>query len=202
MVLSLYLENTNNIFFKHVKKFLNNKYVTREKRVGPDKYVMYVKVPYISDSVNRILNFELQQIVKRYFPQIMLKLACYNNHKLKSYFHVKETLPVALQSSLVYCFKCSNCLLEYIGSTKKNLCLRVDEHRGHSSRTSRPLVRPLHSSIRAHSELCNTSVKLENFEILFKSNTEQELRISESIYIKLRKPALNSEGGAHPLYVF
>ena len=191
------------MFYKFVRKFLNNKYSTKEKKFGPEKQVIFVRFPFISKQINHLLDSELKRTLSRYLPQIDLKLAIYNNYKLKSFFTVKEKLPASLSSSTVYLFSCSKCSLEYVGSTIKNLTLRVDEHRGISSRTGLHLVRPLNSSIRNHSvNTCDTNIKLEDFKILTKAINLEELRIYESIIIKMKKPALNIDVSACPLYVF
>ena len=92
--------------------------------------------------------------------------------------------------------------MEYIGSTVKNLTLRVDQHKGVSSRTARPLVRPLDSSIREHcNNVCENNVRLSDFKVISSASNEQELRILESLYIKFRKPSLNSDGSSIPLHI-
>ena len=170
---------------------------------GPQKQKLYIKFPYISKYMNNILNNELQQIISNYLPQINLNLAIYNNYKIGSFFRIKEKLPNHLCSSIVYQFICSKCSLEYIGSSTRNLTLRVDEHRGYSTRTASQLVRPLNSSIRDHCQhKCACNFNIDNFKILAKSSNTKELRILESIYIRLRKPALNIDSAAHPLYIF
>ena len=131
-----------------------------------------------------------------------MKLAFHNNYKIKSFFKYKDSLPKLMTSSVVYSFKCSNCSFEYIGSSIKNLSIRIDEHLGISPRTGRALARPLQSSVRNHRDTCDCIVTKNNFDILCKSNSEQELRITESIYIKLRKPVLNIEASSYPLYIF
>ena len=151
----------------------------------------------------RLLEREIKNIFSKHLPQINIRLALYNNYRIRSFFNIKESLPVPLCSSTVYLFTCSKCHLEYVGSSIKNLTLRVDEHRGVSSRTHQPLVRPLSSSIRQHChEQCNTSFSIQDFNILTRANSVEELRIAESIFIKLKKPVLNRDSAAFPLNIF
>ena len=139
----------------------------------------------------------------KHLPQIDLQLAINNNYKISSFFKSKDKLPNGLCSSIVYLFTCSNCSLEYIGSSIRNLTVRVDEHRGVSSRTSCPLVRPVNSAIRDHCRsICDCNFDINNFKILNKASHMQELRIIESILIRLRKPNLNIDDTAHPLHIF
>ena len=172
-------------------------------KYGPEKKAIFVRFPFISKCMNRILDRELKQTLSRYLPQLNVKLAIYNNYKLKSFFKVKEKIPTSLSSSTVYLFTCSKCSLEYVGSTIKNLTLRVDEHRGVSSRTGQHLVRPLNSSIRQHcANICGVNVNFDDFKILTKVVNLEELRINESIIIKMKKQALNSDDSACPLHIF
>ena len=162
---------------------------------------MYIKMPFISHYANDTLKSELRKLFLKHLPQIDTRLAVFNNYKIKTFFKCKESLPKLMRSSVVYCFKCSGCSSEYIGSTKGSLSFRVDSHLGISSRTRRPLVRPSQSSIRNHLEDCNTNVNADHFDILCTSNSEQELRILESILIKFKKPSLNIDNSAFPLYI-
>ena len=145
----------------------------------------------------------MKYIFSKYLPQINIILAFRNNYRISSFFKIKEQLPVSLCSSTVYLFTCSKCSLEYVGSSIKNLTLRVDEHRAVSSRTHLPLVRPLNSSIRLHChEQCNIQFSIKDFKILTTAGNNEELRIAESIYIKLRKPSLNRDSASFPLHIF
>ena len=191
------------IFFRYVRNFLNRKFTHQVTISGPKKQTLYLSFPYISFEMNKVLQKELLAIFKKYLPQIDLKLAIYNNYKIKSFFRCKEQLPINLCSSIVYLFSCPNCSLGYIGSSMKNLCLRVDQHKGVSTRTEQPLVRPPQSSVREHCHnTCHCNFNIKNFKIIAKASFEQELRITESILIKLKRPSLNIDGSAYPLYIF
>ena len=192
-----------NIFYKHLRRFLEQKYVTKEKKHGPEKQIIFVKFLFISKQINSILDKELKHIMNKYLPQIDVKLAIYNNYQIRSFFKIKEQLPLKLCSSTVYLFTCSKCSLEYVGSTIKNLTVLIDEHRGVSSRTGIHLVRPLNSSIRLHCEnVCENRFNVEDFKILTNAANQEELRIRESILIKMKQPALNSDSSSFLLNIF
>ncbi|KAK3885449.1 hypothetical protein Pcinc_010333 [Petrolisthes cinctipes] len=57
-----------------------------------------------------------------------------------------------MRSSLVYKFRCPLCGFSYIGSTIRNLSVRVCEHGGRSCSTAvvSPLSTPTQSNIRDH----------------------------------------------------
>ena len=153
--------------------------------------------------MNKVLMHHLKKLTEINIPHLNLKLAFFNNHKIKSYFKHKDSLPTAMGSLVVYCFTCAKCSLAYIGSTKKMLSLRVDEHRGFSSRTGRPLKQPTFSSVRNHClDSCGINFSISDFKVLAKCQTETELRITESLYIKIKKPLLNIENGSFNLKLF
>ena len=101
----------------------------------------------------------------------------------------------------MYKFECSKCHLVYVGSTIKTLHSRFLDRKGVSGRTGRPLQSPLFSSIRDHCHgICDNNFKVDDFKILYKGNFEHEIRLSESIFIRKIKPALNSDSASSPLY--
>ena len=165
--------------------------------------MVYIRFSFFSNNMNNLLSKKLKSVVDNDIPHIQIKLAFFNNHKIRSYFKHKDSLPTAMKSMVVYCFTCAKCSLAYIGSTKKMLSLRVNEHQGISSRTGRPLQQPHFSTVRDHCfNICNTNFNIENFNILAQCNSEAELRITESIFINIKKPALNIENSSFNLKIF
>ena len=124
------------IFDRIVNSFLSSLYENKKKSHGPEKKILYVRFPFLSNNFNKLLLSQLRKLLDTNVPHITLKLAFFNNHKIKSYFKNKDTLPVAMRSMVVYCFTCAKCSLAYIGSTNKILSLRVNEHHGNSSRNN------------------------------------------------------------------
>ena len=103
-----------------------------------------------------------------------------------------------MQSCVIYKFCCAS----NVGSTKHCLKIRVDEHSGVSSRTSRPLARPSQSAIRDHTLQCTDNIpNINSFNILCSASSINDLRILESIYIHKLKPNLNEMLSALPLLV-
>ena len=191
------------MFYRIVKDFLNSVYEDKPKIIGPKKKTIYVRFPFLSNDFNKLVSRKLKVVMENNFPHVILKLAFFNNHKIKSYFKHKDSLPTAMRSLVVYCFTCAKCSLAYIGSTRKMLSLRVDEHRGFSSRTGRPLQKPTFSSVREHCmNVCETPFNLADFKILASCQTDTELRITESLLIKMKKPVLNIDNSSFNLKIF
>ena len=192
-----------NLYYKVLRQFLNNKQETKSMQLGPKKKIMYIKIPFISDYINKIISDEFKKIFDKHLPHINLNLVFYNNFKIKSFLKIKDSLPKALRSLVVYRFLCPKCSLGYIGSTKKSLSLRVKEHQGISARTNRHLVSPLSSSIRQHCQnICEVNFNLCNFEVLSQCSSEIELRIRESIFIKTENPELNVDSSSFNFNIF
>ena len=84
-----------------------------------------------------------------------------------------------MRSSLVYKFCCTRCSsVSYIGSTKRCLYSRVDQHAGRSFRTGLPLTNPDQSAVRNHSEECGTDFNLDNFKVLLNVSNVTDLRLA------------------------
>ena len=112
------------------------------------------------------LHEQLKNGLTKYYPQLNFNFIHTNSFKISSFFHYKDRLPSELRSSVVYCFACSSCKAEYIGSTSRAFKVRYDEHVGQSSRTGRPLQSPPHSAVRDHSSKCNRNLSQDNLKIL------------------------------------
>ena len=93
------------------------------------------------------------------------------------------------------------CNSSYIGSTTKQSKIRFYQHKGISHRTSIPLSNPQHSP-RIHCEQQNHPFSIKDFSIIATSNNSSELRTLESLYIYNRKPDLNIDQSATPLFMF
>ena len=192
---------TDTLFFKKLRKFLDRIFSPPAKAIGPKKMKLFFKFPFLRDNTNEFLKKEITFILNKYFPQIDPSIIFYNNFKIKNFINHKEKLLHSFESGIVYKFECSKCHLVYVGSTIKTLHSRFLDHKGVSGRTGRPLQSPLFSSIRDHCHgTCDNNFKVDDFKILYKGNFEHEIRLSESIFIRKIKPALNSDSASSPLY--
>ena len=190
------------IFQTKLRTFLNNIFSPHPKKFGPKKRELYIKMPYFNDDTNAYFKTKINEILCNYYPQIKPIIIFHNPFKIKNFVNHKEKLQKTFESMVVYLFTCSSCQLGYIGSTKKCIFSRYQDHKGISSRTGRPLSRPLQSSIRDHCEnICKCSFSLEDFKILYRGSFENEIRIAESILIKTRNPELNLETSSFPLKI-
>jgi len=143
--------------------------------------IPFFTIPFVSSIAGKFL---------KYFKNISfvnLAFTCCN--KLNNFIRVhKDNLPSLSRPNVVYKIDCSNCEASYVGQTKRTLCTRVSEHRGHIRRNStQPSVITDHRIVTNH-DFNWTDVKVLDVEKNYKKRL-----ISEMIHIKLQKHGLNSQ---------
>ena len=173
----------SNLFNSQVRKFINNKFQPPVRIPTANKEKMYISLPHLGDLSEKMIS-ALTASLSNFYPQIDFRFVNSNNFRIGSFFKVKDQLPKALVSSLVYKFTCPNCRIGYIGSSFRNFKTRMDEHIGQSSRTGRPLSQPPQSVVREHSETCKFKLGCDHFSIVDSCKNIDSLRILESLYIK------------------
>ena len=136
----------------------------------------------------------------RYFNNQSIKFILSNKNTIGTYFPYKDRLPIGMRSSIIYQYCCANCSHHYIGSSIRNLYMRISEHQGKSYRTGREL-QTINSSIFDHKFSWDSQIKTDNFKILDHSPSEFRLRILESLYIHKERPQLNDMQSATPLLI-
>ena len=167
------------------------------------KEIVYVTLPFLNNDISRYVKKSLKTINDKYFPQINIRCAFINQFKLRNFTNHKDKLSPLWCSDVVYKYTCAVCGNCYIGSTNRSLAIRISEHQGKSFRTKQNLARPLQSTIREHSEgTCDKAISPDEFQVIFKGKSIQEIRIAESLLIKDGKPELNLEESSYPLKMF
>ena len=141
---------------------------------------------------------KLQPLPRKHFPDLHFRFIFSNSNSIGSLFRFKDRLTDHLCSEVVYSFQCSDCGIRYVGSTHRNLKIRISEHKGMSFRTGRMLANPSFSVIRNHSRDNDHIIRERDFHILFRSN-HADLRIAESLFIYKEKPQLNCNDTAFKL---
>ena len=91
--------------------------------------------------------------------------------------------PIFSQQCVVYNYKCDMCDAEYVGYTSRHLHQRIDEHR--------------YSAIGKHLKndhgLETIGDLTNNFSVLKKCNGKLDCLIHEMIFIKKKRPCLNTQ---------
>lgn len=114
-----------------------------------------------------------------------------NDHTIGSFFNFKDKLHDASCSCIVYFFSCPSCNTGYVGSTSRNLKIRICEHKGISFRPNRQLVNPSYSIIRERSWSNDHCYGDVNFKILCRAKSNCELKIAEFLFIYKNKLGLD-----------
>ena len=101
-------------------------------------------------------------------------------------FSVKDSIPNALRSQVVYKFICAGCHACYVGETTRNFGTRVREH----------LLSDRNSHISKHlqgSESRKNLCSIYCFSILDSAPANFQLKIKEALHIEWERPALNKQ---------
>jgi hypothetical protein len=89
-----------------------------------DKSGYWVAIPFIGD-----ITYQLSRIIRKY---LSVKLGYYTGTKLSTFLNSHKDKPSCEQSFPgIYSVKCQQCPKKYIGKTKRDYCLRFNEHLGH-----------------------------------------------------------------------
>ena len=188
------------LFYREVRKFLDNIYRPCNNVPTVNKLDFYCNMPFIGTNI-KILENELRNSLRKYYPQIKFTFIFNNKHKIGNLMPFKDRLPDAMRSGIVYLYNCPNCQVGYLGSSVRTLKTRFCQHAGISDRTGRDITVKLQSSIREHTLTCQTRLDIDNFKILDSCSNKKDLRILESIYIRKMKPQLNTDQSSSPLCI-
>ena len=99
--------------------------------------------------------------------------------------------PVVSRQSVVYQFKCDLCDTDYIGYTTRHLHQRIEEHRA--------------SAVGTHVKGCHGTSNpelLKQFSVLKKCQGKLDCLIREMLFIRERKPKLNTQADSIRAKVF
>ena len=140
--------------------------------------------------------------MNEFYPQINVRIVFRLSRTIQSFFKFKDVVPLELQSSVIYKYKCNCCNAMYIGRSKRHLSARIFQHKGRSIRTNRMLSNPPFSAIRNHSESADHPILNESFSVLSCRRQEMELNIVESLYIMQEKPSLCNNERSSELLCF
>ena len=190
-----------NLCFRIAKGFIDKKVTPRAVKLTAEKMNFYHSVPFINNYVCHYVKKNLLKFLENSYPQINFHLIFSNTFTTHGLVKHKDKLPRTLESSIVYSYICGDCNATYIGSSVKTLRARASEHFALSSRTGNMLAKPPPSRIMDHILTCKSRKSFEDFNILDTQKDVQSLRISETLEILKRKPSLNDDQTAYPLYL-
>ena len=183
-----------------VRRFLNRMLNPPTPSFNVPKDIKYVSLPFFGHQ-SYVMRDKLTKLFRSYFPQLNIRIILTSKSTIGSLFPVKERMPTHLCSNVIYLFSRGDCKSSYVGSTIRNLHQRANEHMGKSFLTGATLSSPKHSNIRVHSEKKGHSMTIDDFKIIGKAHSNDNIRLLESVYIKMYGPDLNDMNTSMPLHI-
>jgi len=157
------------------RNIIQRSYIPRRphmRRIPPKDY-FYIKIPFKNEGIQVRFYYNKSLLTKRSTPIICTSNIC--QFMDCGFCHLNNA---------VYQVSCTTCHKIYIGSTIRTLHSRLNEH-----------ARNTESSIYKHLQVCSPSLPIDQklrITILTRENDNINLRIKEAIFIKEKKPELNS----------
>ena len=136
--------------------------MVKETTLTAEKNPLVLVLPYLSSiplQPRTKLKKSLQNILEM---QIVFK----DKTRLSKNFHFKDRISKDLTSDVVYKFQSVLCNEFYYGENVRQLNVRISEHVGISSLTTKKQVKPQNSSVVDHLLFSNHSASYDNFTIL------------------------------------
>ena len=148
----------------------------------------FISLPYKGEEGERIVS-QFKRALRNVLPSHVKPQFTYKGKKIGSYFRLKDKVPIAHQSNLVYGYKRG----KYVGETKVRYGDRTDEH-CHTDKKS---------AIYKFKEENNIQISKDDFRILDTGypNTLNR-KLAEALFIKELKPELNEQVKSYKLILF
>ena len=157
-----------------------------------EKKNAFIYLPFIGEASAKTKR-QLNRIIQRVSPSS--KLICvFRTQKIsKTLSKLKSKTPTLSRSNVVYKIGCKNCNEFYIGSTIRQLAVRVHEHGTQES-----------SALYRHSQATKHNIDYANVSVLAVDNRPYTLHIKESLLILEQKAflSLNRSMTATQLYIW
>jgi hypothetical protein len=176
------------IIEKTLQRFIEQKAKERieqeiESSIRVDK--RFLKLPFINKKCDDFSN-RLKTLVHSFFPTVDFTVAFQAPLTIGKLFPFKDNIKLTEEKSLVvYCLKCIQCGVEYIGKTERILCHRINEHK-----------KDKESACRQHmDENPSHQIDFDNPEIIDTADNDKKLCVKELLHIISRKPELNKQLG-------
>ena len=174
-----------------------------EKAFGPEKFPVYLKLPWIGNVSSKFEN-QINKAIASYFYAVKPRVVYSTRVMLPS--AKKDSVPTPQKSCVVYEFSCQ-CEARYVGRTTQRPADRIKEHVPMSIRKKSSTVREqppcicknISSKINCESAIgqhlimnpeCANTYTDDNFQISGQDRSSFHLSVLESVYIKTQNPVL------------
>ena len=188
-----------------VKKFLDKLFVKRDiPKPASEKKEVLICTEFLG-KISIQMKKKLQQIFRECGKGFHLRIVFKSPNRLRNGFSFKDSLPVNMDSFLLYQYTCDTCNCVYIGETKRHFQVRAYEHLGMSIRTDNALTynENTATAVCKHSHDLDHPSGLENFKIIGHASSKYHLLLKEALVIGVVKPTIiNVQKFSLPLYLF
>ena len=144
---------------------------------------------------------QLYAVIKKNIPSCRVKLIFKTKRRISHFFKFKDTIPIHLQSHLVYRLESNDCNVIYYGLAERHLKVRAYDHIGLSYLTEKP-IKGVETAMKSHCCQAQHSVSWDNISVIAREEDKFHLYVKESLLIKRDKPFLNKQLFSTPLYLF
>ena len=167
-----------------IKTFLDKQFTVDCGTTSERQNTLHYSLPYIGH-FSHVTKKKLKHICECFCKDIDINTA-FSPLKLSSFCSCKDTLPISLQSYVVYQFTCAGYKAYYIGKTKCHLNTRIEEHLGKDKKSH------IYSHLQENPQ-CQEKVNFVCFEIIDRAFSYFMLQIKEAMYINWKKPELSRQ---------
>ncbi len=139
-----------------IYKFTNNKYKMMENLTHKQQKI-YLVLPYLNSKVEEF-GFNLESLIKKFYKTVRLKVVFETANDIGECFPF-TSLPIHMQSHVVYHLKCLDCDADYIGKLSRQIVRRFEEHKSGSKNED-----TYDSSCFEHEKKYNHTIDYDNFK--------------------------------------
>jgi hypothetical protein len=135
-----------------IKRFLDKIYNIKNKVHTCSKKIVYFCLPFTGHYGLQIRS-QLSKVLTFAYPHISIRVVFRPSCCLSSFFPLKDKIPIALRSHVVYQFTCQCCSPLYVGQTRRHIHTLISEHMGVSPLTGRERSISTMSGILVHKHM-------------------------------------------------
>ena len=178
--------------FSVIGRFMTRKFTEYRPFFGPRPKEIYLRVPFLKDTT-----YKLERSINSCLSQIKcgsLKVKLFYNYcRVGDRLKFKDRSPTI--NNAIYHLQCSQCEANYVGETKRNITVRMDEH---GNQSAKDLTEVAKHSVKYPGHVFNRS----NPKILGFEHHTMKRKIKEALFIQKLNPSLNIQEKSYKLFLF
>ena len=183
-----------------IRKFLNERHNSITQSQSTDESSnqssnrILFRLPYIRNQ-SITIEKEVRSFFRKYRIDKVRQCAIHDTLCIGDMFRFKDKLCTLRRRNVVNKLSCS-CGSNYIGQTRRNLIIRLQEHNPKSIKSQNTDVTKHLADNPGH------KINFDQPEILATAHNFKQLLIKETLLIHQHSPAINTDDSSTPLYLF